>query len=150
MTLDDLASHYTPRILVNEAVCVVLLALNMFVIWSGPGGPWGNVETFLLGAFVIGRVWWLPNRHLRPVGRNGAIDPVGAANSLRKVADPALRQLLYPTLIGFAATLLSRGWLPVFFGALMSLSGYTFLGPFRSQLGRWRDRLELEGGKTGL
>lgn len=150
MTLDDLASHFTPRILVSEAVCVLLLALNMFVLWDGPGGPRGIIVTVVLSIFVVARVWWLPHKHLRPVPHDAAIDPEGAARTLRKVADPALRQLLFPALIGFAATLLSRGWLPAFIGALISLGGYTFLGPFRSQLGRWRDRLELEGGKTGL
>jgi hypothetical protein len=150
MTVDDLASYYTPRIVVNEVFCVLLLALNMFIIWSGPGGPWGTIVTLVLGSFVIARVWWRPNRYLRPVRRDAPIDRAAAIQALRKVSDPALRQLLYPTLIGFAATLLSWGWLPVFIGALMSLAGYTFLGPFRSQIGRWRDRMEFEGGKTGL
>lgn len=150
MTLEDLAAHFTPRILINEVLCVVLLALNMFLLWDGPGGPWGVIVTVVLSLIIVARVWRLPRTHLRPVDRDAAIDPEGAAKTLRKVADPALRQLLFPTLIGFAATLLSRGWLPVFVGALVSLGGYTFFGPFRSQLGRWRDRLELEGGKTGL
>lgn len=150
MTLDDLASHYTPKILVSEAVCVLLLALNMFVLWEDPGGPSGIILTVVLSIIVVARVWWLPHKYLRPVPRDAAIDPEGAAKTLRKVGDPAQRQLLFPALIGFAATLLSRGWLPVFIGALISLGGYTFLGPFRSQLGRWRDRLEIEGGKTGL
>lgn len=129
---------------------MLLLALNMFVLWDGPGGPWGVVTTVILSMVVVGRVWRLPHKHLRPVPRDSAIDPEGAAKTLRQVADPAQRQLLFPTLIGFASTLLSGGWLPVFIGALISLGGYTFLGPFRSQLGRWRDNLELEGGKTGL
>lgn len=150
MTLEDLAGHYTPRILVSEAVCVLLLALNMFVIWDNPGGAWGIVVTVVLSTFVVARVWWLPRKHVRPVAHDAAIDTEGAANTLRKVADPAQRQLLFPTLIGFAATPLSGGWMPVFFGALISLGGYTFLGPFRSQLGNWRDRLEANGGKTGL
>jgi hypothetical protein len=150
MTLEGLAVHFTPRILVNEALCVVLLALNMFVFWDSPGEPWGIVVTVVVSVFVIGQVWMLPRRHLRPLSRDAAIDPNGAAKILRRVADPALRMLLLPTLIGFAATLLSQGWLPIFFGAMISLGGYTFLGPFRTQLGRWRDRLEVEGGKTGL
>lgn len=136
--------------MINEAVCVAILALNMFLLWDVPGGPWGVVVTVVLSILVVAQVWWLPRKHLRPILRDAAIDPEGSAKILRKVADPALRQLLFPTLIGFAATLLSGGWLPVFFGALISLGGYTFFGPFRSQLGRWRDRLEMEGGKTGL
>lgn len=150
MTLEELAAHFTRRALISEALCIVLLALNMFVFWDTPGGPWGIIVTVVLSGLVLGRVWWLPYKHLRPVPRDAAIDPQGAARTLRQVAEPALRLLLLPTLIGFAATLLSQGWLPVFFGALISLGGYTFLGPFRTQLGRWRDRLELEGGKTGL
>lgn len=136
--------------MVNEALCVVILALNMFVLWDAPGGPWGTIVTVVLSFLVIGQVWMLPRRHLRPIPQDAAPNPQSSAKALRQVADSTLRLLLLPTLIGFAATLLSSGWMPVFFGALISLGGYTFLGPFRTQLGRWRDRLELQGGKTGL
>jgi hypothetical protein len=152
MTLDELSSGLTRRMVMHEVACVGLVALSMFLIWRGPGpgSPWGTVVVLLIGTIVIGRVWAMPGVELKKVPQDTATDPNAAATQMQRLADRTLKNLLFPTIVGFVATLLSWGWQPVFFGALISVGGYTFLGPSRTRLSIWRDRMEELGGKTGL
>jgi hypothetical protein len=150
MTLDRLAERLITRMVVHEVICVALVALSMFLIWSGPGRPWGTIIVLIVGVIVIARVWGLPDRDLQRFTMDTATDPDGAAEQMQRLADKTLKTLLIPTFVGFLATVLSGGWQPVFFGALISIGGYTFFGPSRTRLSVWRDRMEDGGGKTGL
>lgn len=136
--------------LVYEVICVAALALAMFVVWSDPGGPVGTVPVLLTGAIVIARAWNMAERDLTPVPTDTATDPGAAAKQLTALANRMMRFMMVPIAVSLLATLLSWGWQPVFFGALISIAGFTFFGPSRTRLANWRDKLENAGGKTGL
>ena len=150
MTLDRLAAQLNPRMIVYEAVCVGLVALSMFVLWDEPGTPWGTVIVLAVSFVVIGRVWVMPSRELPRVPSETATDPNRAAEQMTAVADKTMKNLMVPTVVGLASTLVSSGWNPVFAGALVSIAGFTFFGPSRNKLASWQIRMEEEGGKTGL
>jgi hypothetical protein len=150
MTLDRLAAQLNPRMIVYEAVCVGLVALSMFVLWDEPGTPWGTMIVLAVSFVVIGRVWVMPSRELPRVPSETATDPNRAAEQMTAVADKTMKNLMVPTVVGLAATLVSSGWNPVFAGALVSIAGFTFFGPSRNKLASWQIRMEEEGGKTGL
>jgi hypothetical protein len=152
MTLDRLAEQLIPRMVMYGAVCVGLVALSMFVLWrgEGPGSPWGTVIVLIVSFVVIGRVWIMPSRELPQIPSDTATDPNGAAKRMAEVANKTLKMLMLPTVVGFAATLISWGWNPVFAGALVSIAGFTFFGPSRTKLASWQFRMEEKGGKTGL
>lgn len=150
MTLDQLAGRLINRMVINEVVCVGIVAFAMFVLWDEPGGPWGTVVVLLVSAIVIGRAWTMPGRELKPVPTDTATDPNSAADQMSTLASRTMRTLMVPTVVGFVATVVSWGWQPVVFGALVSIAGFTFFGPSRTRLAGWRDRLEDQGGKTGL
>ncbi len=150
MTLDRLADQVIPRMVVYEGVCIGLVALSMFVLWDGPGNPWGTVIVLNVSLVVIGRVWTMPSRELRQVPSETATDPNSAAAEMTALAVKTMRTLMVPTAVGFAATLVSWGWNPVFAGALISIAGFTFFGPSRTKLASWQIKMEEAGGKTGL
>ncbi|HEU4544202.1 MAG TPA: hypothetical protein VFR23_23930 [Jiangellaceae bacterium] len=150
MTLDRLAQQLSPRMVVYEAVCVGLVALSMFVLWDGPGSPWGTVIVLAVSFVVIGRVWIMPSRELPRVPSESATDPNRAAEEMSVLANKTMKTLMVPTVVGFAATLVSWGWNPVFAGALVTIAGFTFFGPSRTKLASWQIRMEEAGGKTGL
>ncbi len=150
MTLDRLADQLIPRMVVYEGVCIGLVALSMFVLWDGPGNPWGTVIVLIVSLVVIGRVWTMPSRELRQVPSETATDPNSAAAEMTALAVKTMRTLMVPTAVGFAATLVSWGWNPVFAGALISIAGFTFFGPSRTKLASWQIKMEEAGGKTGL
>jgi hypothetical protein len=150
MTLDRLAAQLIPRMVVYGAVCVGLVALSMFVLWNGPGNPWGTVIVLAVSFIVIGRVWIMPGRELPRFPSDSATDPNRAAQEMTVVANKTMKTLMLPTVVGFVATLISWGWNPVFAGALASIAGFTFFGPSRTKLASWQVRMEEAGGKTGL
>jgi hypothetical protein len=150
MTLDRLAEQLSPRMIAYEAVCVGLVALSMFVLWDGPGSPWGTVIVLAVSLIVIGRVWIMPSRELPRVPSESATDPNRAADDMTALANKTMKTLMVPTIVGFVATLVSWGWNPVFAGGLVSIAGFTFFGPSRTKLASWQIRMEEQGGKTGL
>ncbi len=151
VTLDQLAGRLTTRMVINEVICVALVALSMFVVWYGqPGGPAGSAVVLLSGAIVIARAWNMPTRDLKPVPTDTSTDPESAAKQLTALANRMMKLMMIPTGVGLVATLISWGWQPVFFGGLISIAGFTFFGPSRTRLANWRDKLENAGGKTGL
>ncbi len=150
MTLDRLAEQLIPRMVVYEAVSVGLVALSMFVLWEGPGNPWGTVIVLAVSFVVIGQAWVMPSRELRPVPSESATDPNSAATEMSALANKTMKILMVPTVVGLLATLVSWGWNPVFAGALVSIAGFTFFGPSRTKLASWQTRMEATGGKTGL
>lgn len=150
MTLDRLAQQLSNRMVIHEVVAVGLVALSMLVIWSGPGGPVGTVAVLAISVIVIARVWTMPARDLPQVPTETATDPNAAAERMTALANRTMRTLQVPAVAGFVATIISGGWQPVVFGALISISGFTFFGPSRTRLSLWRDRMEETGGKTGL
>lgn len=149
-SLDQLAARLTTKMVAREVVAVAVVALAMFVLWSGPGGPWGTVIVFLVGALIIVRAWTMPGRELQAVPPDSATDPNGAAEQLEALAGRMMNTLMIPTVVGVICALLSRGWQPVVFGALITIAGFTFFGPSRTRLAGWREVLESRGGKTGL
>ncbi len=150
-TLDQLAGKLITRMVVNEMLCVAAVALSMFVLWYGhAGSAVGSVLVVLVGAIVIARAWNMASRTLNPVPTDTATDPAAAAKQLTDLANRMMRLMMVPTGAGLLATLVSWGWQPVFFGALISIAGFTFFGPSRTRLAAWRDKLENSGGKTGL
>lgn len=150
MTLDRLAGRLSTRMVVYEVICVAAVALAMFVLWSEPGSPVGTVLVLLAGAVVIARAWNMASRDLKPVPTDTSTDPDAAAKQLTVLANRMMKLVILPTGVGLLATLISWGWQPVFFGALISIAGFTFFGPSRTRLAAWRDKLEDAGGKTGL
>lgn len=136
--------------MVREVIAVAVVALAMFVLWRDPGSALGTVVVFIVGALVIVRAWTMPARELRTVPPDSATDPNAAAQQLETVAGRMMNILMIPTAVGLLATLISRGWQPVVFGALITIAGFTFFGPFRTKLAGWRDTIEAKGGKTGL
>lgn len=150
MTLDRLAEQLNPRMIAHEAVCVSLVALSMFILWDGPGSPWGTVIVLAVSFIVIGRVWIMPSRELPRVPSESATDPNRAADEMTALANKTMKTLMLPTIVGLAATLVSWGWNPVFAGGLVSIAGFTFFGPSRTKLASWQIRMEEQGGKTGL
>ncbi|MFW6203487.1 MAG: hypothetical protein ACOC96_00820 [Actinomycetota bacterium] len=151
MTLDQLAAKLSTRMLVNEVLCVGAVALSMFVLWYGQAGtPLGSALVVLAGAIVIARAWNMAGRTLSPVPTDTSTDPAAAAKQLTDLANRMMRLMMLPTGVGLLASLVSWGWQPVFFGALISIAGFTFFGPSRTRLAAWRDKLENAGGKTGL
>lgn len=149
MTLDQLADRLTTRMVVHEAVSIALVAVSMFVIWSGPGSAWGSVLLVAVGLVVAARVWRMP-RDLVPVPTDTATDPDSAGKQMTALANRTMTHLQLPTAAGFVLSLLAGGWQPVMFGSLVTIAGFTFFGPSRTRLAAWRDRLEAVGGKTGL
>lgn len=150
MSLDGLAHRLTTKMVIREFVAVGIVALAMFVLWTGPGGPLGTVIVLIVGAVVIARAWTMPGRDLIPVPTDSATDPNAAAQQLEILGGRMLNTLMIPTLAGLLAGLLSGGWQPVVFGALISIAGFTFFGPSRTRLSIWREKIEASGGKTGL
>ncbi|HEX6335668.1 MAG TPA: hypothetical protein VFZ85_01825 [Jiangellaceae bacterium] len=150
MTLDRLAEQLNSRMLGYGAVCVGLVALSMFVLWDGPGTPWGTVIVLAVSFYIIGRVWIMPGRELPRVPSESATDPNRAADDMTALADKTMKLLMVPTIVGMLATLVSGGWNPIFAGAFVSIAGFTFFGPTRTKLASWQIRMEEQGGKTGL
>lgn len=149
MTLDGLAHRLNQRMLMHEALSVAVVAVSMFLIWSGPGSAWGGVFVVLIGLIVAARLWRLPGS-LEPVPTDTATDPEAAARQLTALANRTMTHLQVPTVAGFVMSLLAGGWQPAMFGSLVTIAGFTFFGPSRTRLATWRDRLESAGGKTGL
>ena len=150
MTLDRLAEQLNPRMVVHEMVCVGLVALSMFVLWDGPGNPWGTVIVLAVSFVAIAKVWIMPGRELPRVPSDSATDPNRAADDMTVLANKTMKTLMVPTIVGMVATLMSGGWNPIFAGALVSIAGFTFFGPSRTKLASWQFRMEEKGGKTGL
>lgn len=150
MTLDRLAEQLIPRMVIYEGVCVGLVALSMFVLWEGPGNPWGTVIVLAVSFVVIGQAWIMPSRELTQFPSDSATDPDRAAREMTALANKTMRTLMAPTAVGLLATLVSWGWNPVFAGAFVSMAGFTFFGPSRTKLASWQTRMESAGGKTGL
>lgn len=150
MTLDRLADRLITKMVINEVVSVAIVALSMFVIWSGPGGQWGTVFAVIAGVIAIARVWTLPGRELTQVPMESATDPNAAAAEMTDLANKTMLLLQIPTAVGFLASIMSGGWQPVVVGSLITIAGFTFFGPSRTRLASWRDRMENGGGKTGL
>lgn len=148
--LDQLADGLTTKMTVREVITVAVVALSMFVLWSGPGGPWGTVLVLLVGAIVVARAWMMPGRELHTVPPDSATDPNAAAQQLEALAGRMMNTLMIPTVAGLLGGLLSGGWQPVVFGALITIAGFTFFGPSRTRLALWREKIEAAGGKTGL
>lgn len=150
MTLDTLADLLTRRMITHEVVTVIIVALSMFVIWNGPGGPVGTVLVVAVGAVLVLFAWAMPASALQGVRMDTVLDPNAAADQMTALAKRTLRTLQVPVVLGFLLAPISGGWQPVVFGALISIGGFTFLGPSRTRLAAWRDRMEDAGGKTGL
>jgi hypothetical protein len=148
--LDQLATSLTTRMVVREVIAVAVVALAMFVLWPGPGGPVGTMLVLLVGAIVVARAWMMPGRELRPVPADSATDPNAAAQQMEALAGRMMNTLMIPTVVGLLGTLLSQGWQPVMFGALITIACFTFFGPSRTRLAAWREKIEADGGKTGL
>ncbi len=135
----------------REAIAIAVVALSMFVLWPGrAGSPAGTVIVLLISALVIARAWTLPGRELHPIPPDAPSDPNAAAQQLEALARRMMNLVMIPTVVGLLATLVSQGWQPAMFGALITIAGFTFFGPFRTRLARWRERIEAEGGTTGL
>lgn len=150
MSLDTLAHQQNAKMLVREGIVVVIVALAMFVIWDSPGGASGTILVFLAGAVMVARGLIMPARNLAPVPVDSATDPDAAARQLELLAGRMMTNVMIPTFAGLLAGIISGGWQPVVFGALISIAGFTFFGPSRTRLAGWRERIESAGGKTGL
>lgn len=150
MSLDSLAHQLNTKMVVREGVVVAIVALAMFVLWDGPGRASGTILVFIAGALMVARGLIMPGRDLAPVPADSATDPNAAAKQLEVLAGRMMTNVMIPTVAGLLAGIISSGWQPVVFGALISIAGFTFFGPSRTRLAGWRERIEEAGGKTGL
>ncbi|NDL56978.1 hypothetical protein [Phytoactinopolyspora mesophila] len=148
-SLDTLGTQLRPVILAlaGGAVLMIVVVLLTFTE-TGTAVELSAVLVFGLPPLVA--AWLLPTTRLKPLDPGQRADPAEAARTLRTSSMLALALAETPVLVGVVVSFVVGAWMPAMVGGILATAALLSLGPTRSRLDLWKDRLEANGARTGL
>jgi hypothetical protein len=148
-SLDSLGNQLRP-VLLAMAGGAVLMIVVVLLAFAEAGTATDLLIVLAFGAAMVVAAWLLPTALLSPLDPAQRADPVEATRLLRTSSFLAMALAETPVLAGVVMSFVVNGWLPAMVGGIIGTTALLSLGPTRTRLVAWKERLEANGARTGL